>query len=130
MNTHDFINASIRTEAPQDETKVAAEMMRQLHAAIGISTEAGELLDAFKKSLFYKRPLDKVNVLEEVGDLLWYIALLLDSMGHSFEDAFELVIKKLKTRYPEKFDVMMSDDRDLNAERELMEGLTNAEEKD
>ena len=48
----------------------------QMHMAIGISTEAGELLDAYKKKLAYNKSLDKTNVAEEIGDLCWYVANL------------------------------------------------------
>lgn len=37
--------------------------------ATGVSGEAGELLDAVKKSVVYKKPLDRENVVEELGDL-------------------------------------------------------------
>jgi len=43
-----------------------------LHGAIGISGEAGELLDAVKKHVFYGKPLDVNNVKEEISDVLWY----------------------------------------------------------
>lgn len=44
-----------------------------LHAAIGIATESTELMKAF----FYKneRELDRVNIAEEIGDILWYVAV-------------------------------------------------------
>lgn len=48
-----------------------------LHAALGVAGEAGELVDAIKKHVFYKRPLDVNNVIEECGDILFYIQALL-----------------------------------------------------
>lgn len=44
-----------------------------LHMAIGISGEAGELLDAIKKYVIYNKPLDIENVIEELGDLEFYL---------------------------------------------------------
>lgn len=121
-----FTEAALRTEAPLKDTHVDRETMRQLHAAIGISTEGGELLDAFKKALFYGKELDRANVLEEVGDVLWYSALLLDSMGGNFETASATVIEKLKRRFPEKFTQEKALKRDLKAEREVLEAAENA----
>lgn len=46
-----------------------------LHACAGMVTEAGELIDPFKRAMFYKKELDVVNVIEEIGDGLWYIAV-------------------------------------------------------
>jgi NTP pyrophosphatase (non-canonical NTP hydrolase) len=44
-----------------------------LHMAVGISGEAGELLDAIKKAVVYNKPLDRENVIEELGDLEFYM---------------------------------------------------------
>ena len=38
-------------------------------------TEVGELIDAVKRLEFYKKPIDQVNFQEEVGDVLWYLAV-------------------------------------------------------
>jgi NTP pyrophosphatase (non-canonical NTP hydrolase) len=51
------------------------------HAQIGILTETGELADAFKRHVIYGKPLDVINLAEEVGDVLWYVALLLNELG-------------------------------------------------
>ncbi|MCI4437579.1 MAG: hypothetical protein JHC33_12300 [Ignisphaera sp.] len=48
----------------------------RLHAVTGIVTELGELIDAYKRNIWYGTALDTTNVTEEVGDILWYIALL------------------------------------------------------
>jgi NTP pyrophosphatase (non-canonical NTP hydrolase) len=45
------------------------------HGACGMLTELGEVADAYKKHEVYGKPLDKTNVLEELGDLMWYLAL-------------------------------------------------------
>lgn len=44
-----------------------------LHMAVGIATEAGELLDAIKKYAIYNKPVDFENVIEELGDLEFYM---------------------------------------------------------
>ena len=54
---------------------------RQLHAAVGICGEAGELIDAVKKNWIYGADLDLENVLEECGDLLFYVAAMLINSG-------------------------------------------------
>lgn len=92
-----------------------------IHAIVGISTEAGELLDALKKTMFYGKNLDKVNLDEEIGDVLWYIAIYLNARGKSFEQVFDQNIAKLRTRYPEKFTESHALHRDVNAERATLE---------
>jgi NTP pyrophosphatase (non-canonical NTP hydrolase) len=86
----------------------------QLHMAIGLSTETGELLDAYKKSIFYGRELNIQNVKEEIGDIVWYLEILMDEIGYSYEEAKEDVIQKLAKRYPEKFEDVLI--RDVNNE--------------
>ncbi len=94
---------------------------RLLHAGIGIATESGEFLDALKKSIFYGKELDKVNLKEELGDLLWYIAIAMDELGTDFETEMRRNIEKLKTRYPKKFEQKRALERNLEKEREILE---------
>ena len=74
-----------------------------LHAQIGIASEAGEIADALKKHFIYGQDLDCDNIHEECGDLLWYIALMLEATGSDMETVMLDNIEKLKIRYPEKF---------------------------
>jgi hypothetical protein len=63
-------------------------LSRLAHAAIGICTEVGELQDALKKELIYGKPIDPVNVLEECGDVLWYLAIGFDAIKAKLAPAF------------------------------------------
>ena len=40
---------------------------------LGIITEVGEVLDIFKKNLAYNKPIDYINLGEELADIAWYI---------------------------------------------------------
>jgi len=73
------------------------------HAALGVAGEAGEFVDSVKKSLIYGRPLDTANLQEELGDMLWYIALAARSLDVSLSQIAEDNITKLRKRYPEKY---------------------------
>jgi len=72
-----------------------------LHACIGISTEAGELLDVSKKVLIYGQWMDshRENIKEELGDILFYLELACSSMGVSIEDMQNKNRTKLLKRY-------------------------------
>jgi len=50
------------------------------HMGLGLVGEMGEFVDGLKKSLIYGKPLDAVNLLEEVGDKAWYAANLLEEL--------------------------------------------------
>lgn len=168
-----FINQAIRTES-----RVKKVNTRITHAVVGIMTEAVE----------YMQHTDHVNAREEIGDLLWYVAILADELHADLETWLEIavekesqiiwkgrgtltvkannildnykkrefygkgkpyteyitellavlvqlcsqhettieaemqrVIAKLRTRYPEKFDAHLADNRDLDAERKTLE---------
>lgn len=94
---------------------------RIFHAAMGLATEAGEILDAVKKFVFYGKPLDLVNLKEEGGDSFWYLARLAQALGISFEDMMSTNLKKLHARYGGKFTQEKALTRDLKAEREVLE---------
>lgn len=115
-----------RTEAPITGELLARlsepETARLLHGAIGLCTEAGELQDAIKRHVYYGKPLNRVNLLEELGDVLWYVALVGNFLGVSLEIVAERNIEKLRSRYPEKFDEHHAINRDLAAEQKILEG--------
>ena len=102
--------------------RLSDQTLRLLHAAIGLATESGETLDALKKHVFYGKELDKVNLKEEMGDLLWYLAVMADSLGIDFESAMEHNIAKLKARDQGKFSSEKAINRDLVLEKEALEG--------
>jgi NTP pyrophosphatase (non-canonical NTP hydrolase) len=60
-------------------------------------------------------------VKEEVGDVLWYLALVCRAAGISLEEAAQANIKKLQVRYPERFSPNSALRRDLLAERKTLE---------
>ena len=70
-----------------------------IHMAIGISGEAGELLDAVKKAVIYRKPLDLQNVIEEAGDILFYLTGLLDSLYVTLPECIKANRDKLSLRY-------------------------------
>jgi len=69
------------------------------HMSIGISGEAGELLDAIKKHTIYQKKLDVENVIEELGDLEFYLEGLRACLGITRDETIEANIKKLGKRY-------------------------------
>jgi NTP pyrophosphatase (non-canonical NTP hydrolase) len=119
-----FISMDIKTYLSASERTLIdkGHDMNLLHAAMGISTESGELMDAFKRKLFYGKPLDVVNVKEEIGDIMWYVAILLRELDLDFHELLQLNINKLTARFPEKFTEHHALNRDLGTERNILEG--------
>jgi NTP pyrophosphatase (non-canonical NTP hydrolase) len=121
MTPDEYQQKCKRTERPE-KIILEVERARILHGAVGMATEAGELLDNVKRSLFYGKEIDKVNVMEECGDALWYIAIALDACGYTMTQAMQMNIAKLSTRYPERFTEDAALNRDLGLERSTLEG--------
>ncbi len=77
-------------------------LMDQTIWAMGISGEAGEVLEKWKKIVAYKDGVvtdkDKQEIKKELGDVVWYIAVFAHSLGLTFEEVMELNVAKLKDR--------------------------------
>jgi NTP pyrophosphatase (non-canonical NTP hydrolase) len=114
----DYIQNAIRTESSHFDVKGEG---RLLHAGMGLVTESAEFLDALKKSFFYGKELDKVNLKEELGDIMWYMAVACDVLGTDFETEMKRNIDKLSARYPEKFESHLAENRNLDKERKILE---------
>lgn len=70
-----------------------------LHMAVGVSGESGELLDAIKKHTIYGKILDRENVKEEAGDILFYLNNILINVGFTLDEVIQHNIDKLSKRY-------------------------------
>lgn len=94
-----FVQSSqVRSLFKQSKSGDKAEML--IHAAMGISGEAGELLDAVKKHVFYERELDMENMVEELGDILFYVQAASQVIGIPIEGIIAANVAKLNKRYP------------------------------
>lgn len=74
------------------------------NAALGLTGEAGEVADIIKKHLYQGHDLYPSEVIEELGDVLWYVALTCDVLHVSLDDVMRLNVEKLMKRYPDGFD--------------------------
>lgn len=107
MTSKAYVDESVTRDADYDiVAKRLAEntkLLRLLHAGIGMSGETGEILDILKKGMAYGKEIDRTHLKEEVGDVLWYMAIMLDELGVSFEEVMLKNAEKLRKRYPTGF---------------------------
>lgn len=82
-----------------------------VNACYGLSGEVGEFNDMIKKWIFHGKPLDDTHAKKELGDILWYVAMMCDGFGWDMGDVMQMNIDKLKARYPEGFDMIRSNNR-------------------
>ena len=81
-------------------TAVYPEEYKVVYPALGLCGEAGEVADKIKKTIRGDTPLDEVtgSIAMELGDVLWYVAVLADDLGVELEDVAKWNVDKLQRR--------------------------------
>ena len=79
--------------------ELTADKAHALHMAVGISGESGELLDCIKKHTMYNKPIDQENLVEELGDIEFYLEGLRQVFGVTREEVLVINQAKLENRY-------------------------------
>lgn len=95
MDFKEYSEKALRTAATYDTIE---EQITE--AGLGISGEAGEVADHVKKILFQGHDLERKEILLELGDIGWYLNLMLDALGYTWEEMWSANIEKLEKRYP------------------------------
>jgi NTP pyrophosphatase (non-canonical NTP hydrolase) len=75
------------------------EQAHILHMGVGVAGEGGELLDAIKRWTIYQKPLDRENVIEELGDLKFFITEIMTRLEISDVEVEQANKAKLAKRY-------------------------------
>jgi NTP pyrophosphatase (non-canonical NTP hydrolase) len=109
MTTDSYINVIAEGETKPSQVrydqfvkqlfKVDTQELMMVHAVMGISGEAGELLDAIKKRWVYGKVLDSENVIEELGDIRFYMEALMNVLDISDREVLQYNVNKLAKRY-------------------------------
>lgn len=76
--------------------------------ALGLAGESGEVVELVKKHCFHGKPIDIGELTKELGDVLWYVAALCNTLGLSLSSVMAVNIKKLEERYPNGFTIQDS----------------------
>lgn len=104
MNFNEYQKLALRT-ANKDKDLV-------INAALGLAGESGEVADLIKKHLFQGHELNKEKIVDELGDILWYIAIMAEGLGVEMEVIPTHNINKLRKRYPNGFEAERSINRE------------------
>lgn len=79
---------------------------------LGLCGETGELADLVKKHLHQGHDLRNDDIIEELGDILWYLVYTAQQLGVFFDTVANHNLAKLRKRYPEGFDPERSKNRE------------------
>lgn len=99
MAFNDYQQAVMRTA----NNGVKAQTSKLLNASLGLNGESGEFADAVKKCVYQGHELDRSHLVEELGDVMWYVAYVCDALGCDLCEVVEANVEKLRRRYPEGF---------------------------
>lgn len=92
-------------------TTQGIDIAELLNGVTGLTGEAGEVADMVKKGIFHEKGIDVEHLKKECGDCLWYIAMICDASGFSFDDVMQTNVDKLMARYPDGFDTYRANHR-------------------
>jgi NTP pyrophosphatase (non-canonical NTP hydrolase) len=95
----------------RSDTSDMGERERLTLGALGLSGEAGEVTDHIKKIAFQGHDIDREALGKEIGDVMWYVAYLLDTLDIALDDVLATNISKLQARYPLGFSEARSRNR-------------------
>jgi len=93
---NDFVNC-LRAHSKDDN-----KLMDMLHCSVGISGEAGELLDHMKKAMWQGHNIDLDYLVLELGDILFYFTSMCNCIGVDIDIIRKKNIEKLRIRYPDR----------------------------
>lgn len=97
--THDLMVWTLAKDGAEIKAELTDAEAHLWHMATGVAGEAGELLDAIKKAVVYRKPLDWNNVVEELGDLEFYMSGIRQAVNVSREEILAANIDKLMKRH-------------------------------
>lgn len=108
----------IRDLADLHGQKFTRDEITFLHPVIGIRTEADELLE-----MVLEDQVDTQAVIDEAGDLLFYLQALLTRVGSSIPEAMRANVAKLLVRFPDGYNEAAATSPDKAAEADAQQGV-------
>ena len=98
MDFDEYQKSALRTTNPALDARD-----RLLDASAGLAEEAAELLGLVRKRVFQNRDVDPARLTEELGDVLWCLAVTADSLGVSLSEVAHANQAKLAARHANGF---------------------------
>lgn len=102
MEINEYQKAALRTA----NSEMSDDMI--LNGILGLCGETGEVSDHIKKYMFQGHELNQDKLVNELGDVCWYIAILASGLNVDLETVMKKNIEKLQRRYPDGFDTEKS----------------------
>ena len=124
MNGKEYQNLAMRTNdgnatnrllnltlSDTTENGIGEDTGTILLACLGLSGEVGEFNYMIKKWIFHEKDLDEEHLKKELGDIMWYIAMMCHAFRWNLNEIMQMNIDKLQARYPDGFDTNRANNR-------------------
>lgn len=96
MDLDDYQRHALRTAGPRERKN------ELLHLVLGLVGESGEIAEKFKKWVrdheSDEAAIDRSDLAKELGDVLWYVAVLADYFDLSLDEIARANVEKLASR--------------------------------
>jgi|TARA_R110002072_G_scaffold97024_1_gene213266 NTP pyrophosphatase (non-canonical NTP hydrolase) len=80
------------------ETAIFSKDNALPYLSLGLAAEAGEVADKVAKYYRGDKPLNVSDLMQEVGDVLWFAAVLSEHFGYTLERVALMNMNKLQSR--------------------------------
>lgn len=107
LSMNEYQALAMRTAMKTDGEKPAPEYL-----ALSLTGEAGEIAEIIKKHFYHGHPMEVDALADELGDLMWYIAVMANVYGFDLGEIARRNVEKLRRRYPEGFSKERSRNRE------------------
>lgn len=101
-----------QAQAFKTASKFKSLMLERAVWGLGIAGEAGEVADLIKKEVGHEHTTDRDKMVKELGDVLWYTAMVAKAYNISLDEVAITNVAKLRERYPAGFDPERSKNRE------------------
>ena len=130
MTPEEYRAEAMRTECDQDAALTRLwkgshpneeiHLVRLTHAVLGMGNELGEVGSLLQKAVYYGVPFTpeelRRKLCDELGDLFWHFNQALTAAGLTLDEVTGANVRKLRIRFPKKFDLARRLSRDQDAE--------------
>ena len=94
-----------------------------LNGVLGLAGEAGECADLVKKQFFQDGRAIRNDLIDELGDVMWYVAETAAALGITLDEVAQHNVEKLRKRYPDGFDSDRSLHREVSGNARLPDAV-------
>lgn len=99
MNADAYQTAAARTLIDEPDHTFTGNELMLMWCGLGLGGESGEILELLKKGICHQHGLNTAKLIDECGDLLWYLSGICTLIGVPLSDVMERNVTKLKLRY-------------------------------